>query len=79
MVPLKNFITQELQSFNEEQLKQVADFIAFLKFKSRVVSRWTIDENQIAAIYREFGDEDRKLAEEGIDEYADMLKQEDSK
>ena len=35
MVALKEFITQELETLNEEQLRQVADFMAFLKFRLR--------------------------------------------
>lgn len=78
MVTLKDVITQELETLNEEQLRQIADFIAFLKFRTRFVSMQT-DENQIAALYSEFAEEDRELAEEGIDEYAELLRQEDLK
>lgn len=63
---------------NEEQLKQVSDFIFFLKFRSRNVS-WQIDKNQMAALYSEFAQEDRQLAEAGLDEYAELLTQEDLK
>jgi succinate dehydrogenase flavin-adding protein (antitoxin of CptAB toxin-antitoxin module) len=76
MVALKEFITQELETLNEEQLRQVADFLAFLKFRLR--SRcWKIDESQLATLYSEFAEEDQKLAEEGLDEYAELLRQED--
>ncbi len=34
MVALKDVITQKLETFNEEQLRQIADFIAFLKFRT---------------------------------------------
>lgn len=78
MVALKEFITQELETLNEEQLRQVADFMAFLKFRLRS-RRWKIDESQLAALYSEFADEDQKLAEEGLDEYAELLRQEDLK
>jgi hypothetical protein len=37
------------------------------------------DENQIASLYSEFAEDDRQLAEEGIDEYAELLRQEDLK
>lgn len=78
MVALKEFITQELETLNEEQLRQVADFMAFLKF--RLCShRCKIDENQLATLYSEFAEEDQKLAEEGLDEYAELLRQEDLK
>ncbi len=78
MVALKAVITQELETLNEEQLKQIADFIAFLKFRARY-SSLVADENQIAALYKEFAEEDRRLAEEGLDEYAELLRQEDLK
>ncbi|HEY9781942.1 MAG TPA: hypothetical protein V6D09_17595 [Leptolyngbyaceae cyanobacterium] len=35
MLPTKKFITQELNRLNEEQLKQVADFIALIEFRDR--------------------------------------------
>lgn len=78
MVALKEFITQELETLNEEQLRQVADFMAFLKFRIRS-RRWKIDESQLATLYSEFAEEDQKLAEEGLDEYAELLRQEDLK
>jgi RecJ-like exonuclease len=31
----KEYLKQELDQFNEQQLKQVADFIAFIKFQTR--------------------------------------------
>lgn len=78
MLPLKELLRQEIENLNEEQLKQLSDFIAFLKFRSRN-SSWQIDKNQIAAIYSEFAEEDRQLAEEGLEEYAELLRQEDVK
>jgi outer membrane protein assembly factor BamD (BamD/ComL family) len=78
MLPLKELLRQEIENLNEEQLKQLSDFIAFLKFRSRNAN-WQIDKNQIAAIYSEFAEEDRQLAEEGLDEYTELLKQEDVK
>ncbi len=78
MAALKELITQELESLNEEQLRQVADFLSFLKFRSRS-RQWKIDKSQMAALYSEFAEEDRILAEEGLDEYAELLREEDLK
>lgn len=78
MIVLKEVITQELENLNKQQLQQVADFVAFLKYKNRVASL-KIDEKQMAALYQEFDKEDRNLAEEGIDEYAKSLHKEDFK
>lgn len=69
-------IKQEVERLNEMQLKQVADFITFLKFRDRT-KNWTIDENQLAVLYAEFAEDDRELAEAGMNEYAESLKQED--
>lgn len=76
MIVLKEVIIQELENLNEQQLQQVADFVAFLRYKSRLASL-KIDDKQIATLYQEFDKEDRKLAEQGIDEYAKSLHQED--
>ncbi|MGF2034729.1 MAG: hypothetical protein RMZ43_005270 [Nostoc sp. CmiVER01] len=69
MIALKELLTLELDKLNEEQLKQVSDFIAFLKFRSRNIS-WQIDKNQMAALYSKFAQENRQLGEAGLDEYA---------
>ncbi len=44
MVALKDVITQELETLNEEQLREIADFIAFLKFRTRF-ARLQTDES----------------------------------
>jgi hypothetical protein len=38
----------------------------------------SLDEAQLAALYSEFADEDRMLAEEGISDYAKGLAKEDT-
>ena len=72
----KETLKQELDHFNETQLKQVADFIAFIKFQTRF-SQETVDISQFANLYQEFAQEDRELAEAGISEYAEFLSSED--
>ena len=69
-------LKQELDYFNDEQLKQVADFIAFIKFQTRF-SQQTTDVSQFANLYQEFAQEDSELAEAEISEYAELLNRED--
>lgn len=71
----KESLKQELENFNDEQLKQVADFIAFIKFQTRFSQQ--ADISQFATLYQEFAQEDRELAETGISEYAELLNSED--
>ncbi|MBW4668634.1 MAG: hypothetical protein KME60_14705 [Cyanomargarita calcarea GSE-NOS-MK-12-04C] len=78
MLALKDLLRQEIEHLNEEQLKQVNDFIAFLKFRSRTVNLH-INTSQMTKLYEEFAEEDRQMAEEGLDEYAELLRQEDLK
>ncbi|MCU0543195.1 MAG: hypothetical protein MUE44_13655 [Oscillatoriaceae cyanobacterium Prado104] len=74
---MKELIQQELEKLDPEQLKQVFEFIAFLKFRARLVTNITVDETNLAALYSEFAEEDRQLAELGMSEYAELLKNED--
>jgi hypothetical protein len=72
----KETLKQELDHLNDEQLKQVVNFIAFLKFQSKL-SKSTPDLSQFANLYQEFANEDRELAEIGISEYAESLDHDD--
>ena len=72
----KEQINQQFKQLNEEQLNQVANFIAFLKFREKLI-KLNLDTEKLAQLYQEFAEEDRQLAEEGINEYADLLTQED--
>jgi hypothetical protein len=72
----KEIVKQEIDYLNDQQLKQLADFIAFLKFQSKL-SQPKPDLNQFANLYQEFADEDRELAEIGMSEYTKSLENED--
>jgi hypothetical protein len=74
---MRELIQQELEKFDREQLKQVFEFITFLKFRARLVTIPAIDETNLAELYSEFAEEDRQIAELGISEYAELLKHED--
>lgn len=69
-------LKQDLDQLTTEQLQQVADFIAFLKFRDKR-RRIVLDPVQLASLVTEFAEEDRSLAEAGMDDYAVMLAQED--
>ncbi len=70
-------LKQDLDRLTNTQIQQVADFIAFLKFRDRRRHRVVLDPIQLADLFTEFADEDRVLAEEGMSDYAVMLHQED--
>lgn len=71
---LKEFVTHEVETLGESELQSVAEYLSFLKFRSRT----TLDETRLAALYSEFGQEDRELAEAGMTDYAAALSQEDA-
>ena len=72
----KEQINQQLNHLTQEQLNQVADFITFLKFREKLINP-NFNTEKLANLYQEFADEDRQLAEEGINEYTDLLTKED--
>jgi hypothetical protein len=75
---IKERVTHELDKLSEAELIQVAEYVAFLKFQARVKRIPSLDETQLEALYKEFAEEDRRLAEEGISDYAKGLAREDT-
>ncbi|PPS45126.1 hypothetical protein [Chroococcidiopsis sp. TS-821] len=69
-------LKQDLDQLTEEQLQQVADFIAFLKFRDKR-RHVVLDPAQLVTLATEFAEEDRALAEVGISDYTAMLDRED--
>lgn len=76
---VKEYVTQALESLSETELHQVAEFLAFLKFRARVYAMPHLDTTQMATLYAEFADEDRTMAEEGIADYNAGLIAEDTR
>lgn len=74
---LKEKIDREIETLDEEQLREVANFISFLKFSSRLNHQTHLNLERVANLYKEFAEEDRKLAEAGMDDYAELLQAED--
>ncbi len=70
---LKEFVAHEVETLGETELQAVAEYVSFLKFRSRT----SIDEARLASLYSEFEGEDRDLAEAGMEDYAPALSQED--
>jgi hypothetical protein len=46
--------------------------MAFLRFGARLQPVSRLDEAQLSALYAEFAEEDRRLAEEAAADYAEM-------
>ena len=76
MVATSESLKQDIEKLTDEQLQQVAEFIAFLQFQEKR-KRINLDPVLLAPLATEFAEEDRALAESGIGDYADMLAQED--
>ncbi len=72
-------IKQDLDRLTHSQLQQVAEFIAFLKFRNERRHRVVLDPIQLADVFAEFADEDRAFAEVGMNDYAVMLDREDQR
>lgn len=70
-------IREDLDRLTKKQLEQVADFIAFLKFRHQHRSQPILDPTNLASLFAEFAEEDRALAQAGMSEYVVMLHQED--
>ena len=75
---IKEQVIQGLNTLNEAELGQVAEFVAFLKFRARLQPMPALDETQLATLYTACAEEDRALAEAGLAEYVHRLCQEDA-
>ena len=76
---VKECIAEELGALTETQLRQVAQYVAFLKFSERSRRSPIPDEAELAGLYAEAAEEDRDLAEAGMTDYAQALAEEDAK
>lgn len=71
-------VLEELETLSEAELNEVAEYLAFLKYRSQR-KLVVVDEAQLAALYGEFAEDDRELAEEDLAGYAEGLQAEDAK
>lgn len=75
---LKERVRQDLERLDEGGLREVADFVAFLEFRTRRHAAPQWDDATMAALYAEFAQEDHALAEAGMSDYAAGLAREDA-
>jgi hypothetical protein len=75
---IKEHVIHGLDTLSEAELVQVAEFLAFLKFRARLQPMPELDEAQLATLYAACADEDRALADEGMADYVQGLCQEDA-
>lgn len=76
MIVSTEAIQRDLNQLDDEQLQQVVNFIAFLRFQGKY-RRIELHPDQLSTLATEFAEEDRALAEAGIGSYADALDRED--
>ncbi len=79
MVITKEKVSSDIINLNDVQLRQVAEFLDYLKFKETSKRPRQFDESEIAKLYQEFSEEDRELAETDLADYAENLNFEDAK
>jgi hypothetical protein len=76
---IREQVIEEIGALSEDEVREVAEYLAFLKFRARSSSTPLYDETQLAALYAEFAVEDRELAEEGMADFAEGLAEEDAR
>jgi len=77
MMTVKEHILNEINHLDDKQLYEVEKYIKFLKFNSRFSFYSKYSEEDLARLYSEHGQEDKDLAEEGMEDYVINLKKED--
>lgn len=78
MVSLKERVTHKIEHLQEDQLRMVEEYLAFLQFRARTRPKIHCNRQQLGALYAEAAEEDRTLAEEGMSDYLTGLQQEDA-
>ncbi len=74
---IREQLVQELERLSEDEVEQLAEYLAFVKYRTRLQAKPQVDEEKLAALYAEFAAEDREIAEQGMADYAEALAGED--
>jgi hypothetical protein len=77
MISTREKVVTSLSDLTEAQLRQVIEYLEFLKFRERRKNELLLGDAELEALYAEFADEDSELAENGLTEYAANLERED--
>ena len=77
MASVREQVTQTVEKLSDAEIQLVAEYLSFLKFRARTQVISPPNETQLAELYAESADEDRFLAEEGMEEYIVGLREED--
>jgi hypothetical protein len=78
MISTKERVVTNLSDLNEAQLQKVAEYLEFLKFREVRKNVLELDGPALEALYAEFADEDRELAEAGMQDFDANLALEDT-
>ncbi|MGI8544785.1 MAG: hypothetical protein ACR2MD_15090 [Aridibacter sp.] len=78
MIDTREKVVTKISELNESQLRQVAEYVEFLQFREIPKSEQQVDDAELEKLYAEFADEDSKLAESDLDQYAENLTHEDA-
>ncbi len=76
---VKEYVDRTLDTLDEEELAKVAEYVSFLRFRARTQPPPSLDAAQLASLYAKSATDDRRLAEEGMEDYAKGLAREDGK
>ena len=76
---VKEKVIQTVHSLNDEECRQVEEFVQFLRFRSRRRAVPSVDSEELKRLYAEVEDEERELAEAGMADYARGLAEEDAR
>jgi len=63
---VKEYVRQTLDAMSDAELAEVAEYLAFLRFRARTHSIPAFDTALAASLYAESATEDSSLAEEGM-------------
>jgi hypothetical protein len=78
MISTKEKVVTNLSDLTETQLRQVAEYLEFLKFRELRRNGSQPNHAGLETLYAEFADEDRELAEVGLADYSTNLALDDA-